>query len=218
MLASTRRMWRSLFGSSPGFAFCAVSQSFLVPAVALPRSSIRIFSCAMRSVSAAVFAIKKRLTSRQSQRHRLSRIVLLHAPRQPAAWLTCNVGQRKMSAETPPRNRFVLRRESGHPGYSNVVVLATPPDLLKLSEDVRKLAETGRGRVEHYVTEEKTPDSRGAVAFEVISNEELSALQAWTAKNRSFRVVGFGVVCVILALSAYGGYKLLDQFLGAATR
>jgi len=63
--------------------------------------------------------------------------------------------------EPSVRNRYVLRRESGHPGYSNVVVLGTADDLLAMADSLRGMSERG-GRVEHYVTEEKNPDSLGA--------------------------------------------------------
>jgi hypothetical protein len=33
--------------------------------------------------------------------------VLLHAPRQPAAWLTCDVGRKKMSASIIDRKKWV---------------------------------------------------------------------------------------------------------------
>lgn len=118
-----------------------------------------------------------------------------------------------MSTALPPRNRYVLRRESGHPGYSNVVVLATPEDLATLADDVRQLAESRRGRIDHYVTEEKTPDSRGAIAFEVIAEEELRVLQLGDRKHRLMKI-GAPLGCGIFALLAvYGGYALLKSFL-----
>jgi general secretion pathway protein G len=55
--------------------------------------------CLYPQIGALMFCILgKRLTSRQSQRHRLSRIVLLHAPRQPPPWLISNVGRKMKPA------------------------------------------------------------------------------------------------------------------------
>ncbi|HVG06584.1 MAG TPA: hypothetical protein VNM67_02695 [Thermoanaerobaculia bacterium] len=119
-----------------------------------------------------------------------------------------------MSTEVAPRNRYVLRKESGHPGYSNVVVLGTAQDLRRLSEDVQELAAAGRGRVEHYVTEEKRPTSLGSVVFEVISAAELIDLQRAEAKHWLSERFGcpamFVVKVAILALAVYGGICLLS--------
>jgi hypothetical protein len=114
---------------------------------------------------------------------------------------------------TPPRNRFVLRKESGHPGYSNVVVLASQSDLQQLAEDVRRLSESGSGRVSHYVTEEKNPTSLGSVAFEVISEEQLSDLQRGDLKYRLWRLFGPVVIIAVVFLAAYGGYTLWKRLI-----
>lgn len=119
-----------------------------------------------------------------------------------------------MSNEIPSRNRYVLRRESGHPGYSNVVVLSTSSDLKKLADDIRKLAESGSGRLEHYVTEEKDPTSRGSVVFEVINEKGLGELQTGDLKYRITNKIGPVLVLGALALMIYGGYTAIVRLLG----
>jgi hypothetical protein len=97
------------------------------------------------------------------------------------------------------------------------VILATGPDLQKLSDDIRRLSETGRGRVDHHVTEEKNPTSRGSVVFEVISEEELSALQRGDSKHRLLLLMGPAILIVGVALAIYGGYSLFQRLISALT-
>jgi hypothetical protein len=117
----------------------------------------------------------------------------------------------KPSMSPTPRNRLVLRRESGHPGFSNAVILGTPADLKKLAEEVHALAERGQGRCDHYVTEERKPNSRGTVAFEIITEDELSSLQEGDIKHRLWEAFGPFILITALVLSAYGGYSLLQR-------
>ena len=128
---------------------------------------------------------------------------------------TLNVWPIKMSEHPQSRNRYVLRTESGHPGYKNVVILATPPDLLKLSEDIRELSNKGAGRVDHYVTEEKKPTSRGSIAFEVISERDLGDLQRGDLKDWFSRKFGCVLFFLLSACAVYGGYTLILNLLGS---
>lgn len=116
-----------------------------------------------------------------------------------------------------PRNRLVLRRESGHPGFSSAVVLGTPEDLKRLAADVHSLAERGQGRCDHHVTEEKKPNSLGAVAFEIVSEEELCRLQEGDLKHRLWEALGPAVLISALVLSVYGGYSLLHRIISWLT-
>jgi len=129
--------------------------------------------------------------------------------RSPARVSSLTMGEQTMPPG--PRNRFVLRRESGHPGYSNAVILGTTADLKKLSEEVRSLAERGQGRCDHYVTEERRPNSRGAVAFEIITEDELRRLQEGDIKHRIWEAVGPFILITTLVLTVYGGYSLLQR-------
>ena len=122
-----------------------------------------------------------------------------------------------MSIEERPRNRFMLRKESGHPGYSNTVVLATAEDLQKLSEDIRRLAESGRGRLDHHVTEERNPTSLGSVAFEVITEAELRSLQRGDWKHRMALFIGPAIFIICALLAVYGGYALLRRLYSTFT-
>ena len=119
------------------------------------------------------------------------------------------------SEQQPPRNRYVLRSESGHPGYRNVVILATPPDLRKLSEDILELSNKGDGRVDHYVTEEKRPTSLGSIVFEVISEKELGDLQRGDLRDWLSRKFGCILFFLIVACAVYGGYTLIVKLLGS---
>jgi hypothetical protein len=114
-----------------------------------------------------------------------------------------------MTEQTNPRNRYVLRTESGHPGFKNAVILATSPDLLKLSEDIRALSERGIGRVEHYVTEEKNPNSLGSVVFQVISDGELEDLQRESLKEWFSRKFGCTLLLLFLLCTFYGAYTII---------
>ncbi|QIF01529.1 hypothetical protein [Roseimicrobium sp. ORNL1] len=113
-----------------------------------------------------------------------------------------------------PRNRYVLRTESGHPGYSNTVVLTTPTDLRNLAVDLQSLADKGDGRVEHYVTEEHSPKSRGSLVFEVISEHSLDTLQKSTAKSAWRRSLGCLLSLFVGALAVYGFYTAISRLLG----
>lgn len=116
-----------------------------------------------------------------------------------------------------PRNRLVMRRESGHPGFSNAVVLGTPEDLKKLATEVHSLAERGHGRCDHHVTEEKKPNSLGAIAFEIVSEEELCRLQEGDLKHRLWEALGPAILISALVLSVYGGYSLLHRLISWLT-
>lgn len=118
-----------------------------------------------------------------------------------------------MNEPPQPRNRYVRREESGHPGFRNVVILATPQDLLKLSEDIRELSEKGLGRVDHYVTEEMKPSSRGSIVFEVISEEDLRDLQRGNWKHWLWEKFGCALFLILGICAVYGGYTLVAKLL-----
>jgi hypothetical protein len=80
-----------------------------------------------------------------------------------------------------------------------------------------RLSESGIGRVEHYVTEEKNPTSLGGVAFEVISEEQLSALQQGDLKYRITRFIDPIFLIAVVVLAAYGGFTLLKRLVLAFT-
>jgi hypothetical protein len=115
-----------------------------------------------------------------------------------------------------PRNRYVLRIESGHPGYRNTVVLATAADLLKLSDDIRSLANKGGGRLEHYVTEEHASRSLGSLVFEVTSVHELGALQTATTRSTWHRVLGCFFSLLVGASAIYGFLTALSRLVGTS--
>ncbi len=121
----------------------------------------------------------------------------------------------QMSEQPQPRNRYVLRTESGHPGYKNAVILGTASDLLKLSDDIRELSNKGNGRVDHYVTEEKKPTSLGSIVFEVISERELGDLQRGDLKDWFSRQFGCILFFLVIACAVYGGYTLIMNLLGS---
>jgi hypothetical protein len=96
-----------------------------------------------------------------------------------------------------------------------VVILATPPDLLKLSEDIRDLSNKSHGRVDHYVTEEKKPSSQGSLVFEIISERALDDLQRGDLKDWLSRKFGFILFFLLAACAVYGGYTLITNLLGS---
>ena len=116
---------------------------------------------------------------------------------------------------TPPRNRFVLRRESGHPGYRNTIVLGTAADLNNLAAVIQQEVGAGR-RVDRHVSEEGNPASLGSIGFQAITEAELSDLQTrtpWKSVARWFYATLFIAVC---CLAVYGGVSLFQHFMSEA--
>jgi hypothetical protein len=89
------------------------------------------------------------------------------------------------TSEVEPRNQFVLRIETGHPGYRNTVILGTKSGLSNLANSIQSTLDgkSSSVRVDHYVTREYEPTSLGAIAFQSISGDELISLQKLPAKQ-----------------------------------
>jgi hypothetical protein len=107
--------------------------------------------------------------------------------------------------QSEPRNRFVLRDEGGHPGFSSVVVLATQDDLRKLAEQLRTITAAPKARIEHHATREHQPTSLGSIVFQAISEDELCELQEGDWKLHAPRRV-FWTLFTLLAV--YGAWSL----------
>lgn len=118
-----------------------------------------------------------------------------------------------MSEEELPRNRFVLRTESGHPGYRNMVVLATASDLMTLSDEVRELSLKGSGRLDRYVTKEREPGSLGSIVFEVISEDTLCELQKGNWKDWFGRKFGCFILAAVCITAIYGSVCLITELI-----
>ncbi|MBL9204695.1 MAG: hypothetical protein JNN01_06400 [Opitutaceae bacterium] len=73
------------------------------------------------------------------------------------------------------RNKFVIRQESGHPGYCSTTILATREDLAALSDEIRKKLAEGYQPpfVSHYATEAHGQSCRVYLQFEPATEREL---------------------------------------------
>jgi hypothetical protein len=103
------------------------------------------------------------------------------------------------------RKRYVLRREAGHPGFSNVVVAATSEDLRRLATE---LAAAGPNfRLQHPVRREHEPGFIGSIVFQAVEEEELYDLQT---ANWRFHIIRRVFWTLFTALAFYGVWSLFD--------
>jgi hypothetical protein len=114
-----------------------------------------------------------------------------------------------------PRNRFVLRRESGHPGFRNHVFLSTPADLRRLADQLSELAEAGSGRIDEYVSEETNSKSLGSLAFQTCTEQELVAMQAGSRRRDFGSWIAIALCLVVLALAIIGAGTLIEDLSGS---
>jgi hypothetical protein len=84
------------------------------------------------------------------------------------------------------RNKYVLRREAGHPGNSYTVVFATREDLGELGRKLVEEAQTERVRISNYATNEHGRNSRIYLEFRSATAQEMDD---WHKTSLKFRVV-----------------------------
>ncbi len=90
------------------------------------------------------------------------------------------------------RNKFIIREESGHPGYRSTTIIATREDLEGLADEIKKkLVERYQPPfVSHYATEAHGQSSRVYLQFEPASAEEI---ERYHGRTRQGQALGFGV-------------------------
>jgi hypothetical protein len=102
-----------------------------------------------------------------------------------------------------PRNKFVIRRSSGHPGCRSTTVIATRENLAALADEIKvKLADGYKPPfVTHEATEEHGASSRIYLQFEPATGEEIDALH--TPRNAIWGVLirpALGLLIGVLAI------------------
>jgi hypothetical protein len=126
-----------------------------------------------------------------------------------------------MTTSPQPRNNFVVQLESGHPGFHNYVILATPAGLRDLAARLEQLAEAPLGaRFDVYVTRRGEPRSLGSLAFSQCNPEQLVLLQQRSASviRKKLLVACFYIAVFALALTgwlSFVGY--VEQWLGISS-
>lgn len=110
------------------------------------------------------------------------------------------------------RNRYVLRKESGHPGFQNTVILATSEDLKIMGSKIVELSTAGKGRVEFYKTDEFKSKSLGSIVFEVIDQDQLAKLQKTDFKNWIWNNTPIFTLVSIIGFAIYGVKVFIDRF------
>ena len=71
------------------------------------------------------------------------------------------------------RNKYVLRRQTGHPGNSYTVVFATCEDLRELGQKLVEQAQTARISISNYATYEYGRTSRVYLDFRSATAQEM---------------------------------------------
>jgi hypothetical protein len=103
------------------------------------------------------------------------------------------------------RNKFVIKKETGHPGYSSITILATRRDLAALADEIKlKLAEGYQPPfVSHYATEAHGKSSRVYLQFEPASESELDDLHKNKGTLRS-GVFSCALMVVVILFAILG--------------
>lgn len=110
---------------------------------------------------------------------------------------------------TSHRNKFVIRQDSGHPGYRSTTVIATREDLSALADEMKKKLAEGYQPpfVCHYATEAHGESSRIYLQFEPASEKEIEAYHQ--AKNPVWHwFIRPAIGLVVLALTIIGALRV----------
>ncbi len=84
------------------------------------------------------------------------------------------------------RNKFVIRLESGHPGYRSTTIVARREDLAALADEIKKKLAEGYQPpfVSHYATEAHGKSERVYLQFEPATEQEMAVYHQ--TKNRAW--------------------------------
>jgi hypothetical protein len=106
------------------------------------------------------------------------------------------------------RNKYVLRRQTGHPGNSYTVVFATREDLGELGRKLAEEAQTARVSISNYATYEHGRTSRVYLDFRSATAQEMDD---WHKKSLKFRIESWIKPLFYLTLWAFAviGFRSL---------
>lgn len=115
-----------------------------------------------------------------------------------------------MTAAPQPRNNFVVELESGHPGFQNYVISATPAGLRDLAARLEQLAEGAiSNRFSVYVTRRGEPTSLGSLAFVQCDDEQLLLLQERSPAVARKKLVVACFYLIVFALAVTGWFRFV---------
>ena len=107
------------------------------------------------------------------------------------------------------RNKFVIRQESGHPGYRSTTIVATREDLAALADEIKKKLADGYQPpfVSHYATDTHGQSSRVYLQFEPATEKELDGYHQ-TKKPLGSWIVRAVMGLIAVALVIIGGLRV----------
>jgi hypothetical protein len=108
------------------------------------------------------------------------------------------------------RNKYVLRREFGHPGNTCTVVFATREDLGQLGRKLVEAAQTERVRVSNYATNEHGRNSRIYLEFRSATAQEIDDWHTRSLKSRVAASVKSLIYLALFVFAVIGFLSLLS--------
>ena len=108
------------------------------------------------------------------------------------------------------RNPYVLRQQSGHPGFRATIVYGTRTDLANLGRKLLDASEKPAVAVSEFATVQNGQNSRVYLEFRSATPEEIDSWHKPLLKNRLLGAVKWIFVLVVFALALIGYRSLVN--------
>lgn len=112
------------------------------------------------------------------------------------------------------RNPFVIRQESGHPGFQAFIILAKNEDLARLGQVLIEESKKPAVCSSHYATLAHGQSSRVYLQFQSASVEELALWHAQPLRMRLSRIARSLILLTFAALAIVGLSSILGWVRG----